>query len=347
VTALVQSTLALISRSIEDRSYPVAGTSEPIKPVKLALTQKQLDSDIGAELLGLCLSITEDGRLSATEIKELIAWVNDHKHEKLPAIQFLVGTLVRILEDGKITEDERHELHRAVEAIIPAKFRRGATDARRQIEATRLKKRRAELAEQKLKMKAEEKAAKAELRKRELEEERLRRPIFRADFMIAGCPYENRQKAINAYVEEGKRVFFIRDFFNRYDPYAIEVWIEENYMIGYVRKDLTPKLASLVDLGHPCYSFVTRILYTSHGPIPCVQTFVYRAEYADPEARIVKARARNGALVEPRVIEIETSSAKRTKEPEQASLENLILAPTPPPPREPGFFNWLKSLFKD
>jgi hypothetical protein len=82
----------------------------PPKKPRLSLTKAQLQSEVGAELLALCQTVTADGVLTKEETIELKAWLEEHRNNDLPAIEFLVATLERILEDGKVTTEERKEL---------------------------------------------------------------------------------------------------------------------------------------------------------------------------------------------------------------------------------------------
>src|SRR5687767_7675509 len=101
---------------------------------RISLTKSQIQAGLGAELLVLCQSVTEDGSLSKDEILALRTWLQTNRTASLPAIDFLATTLERIIADGKVTRDEREELYRAIEFVLPPEARKGATAQRKAAE---------------------------------------------------------------------------------------------------------------------------------------------------------------------------------------------------------------------
>lgn len=142
------------------------------------MTKAQLQSEIGAELISLCHSVTEDGSLTDAEVEALRAWLVDHRTSDLPVIAFLVSTVERILEDGVVTSTERKELHKALERVLPPELRAESADKRRELE------------------------------KQERERDRA---IDSINFMVAGCRFENRPSIIDGLVNDYDPAFLIRD----------------------------------------------------------------------------------------------------------------------------------------
>ena len=70
---------------------------------------------LAAELISLCQTVTDDGHLADEEVLALRQWVDDNGSEDLPARDFLLQTVRRITEDGKVTDEERGELYQAIE----------------------------------------------------------------------------------------------------------------------------------------------------------------------------------------------------------------------------------------
>ena len=90
---------------------------------RISITKLQRQTAAGAELISLCQTITEDGRLSDEEVNALRQWVDDHASIDLPARDFLLETIRRIIEDGKVSDEERAELYQAIEKVLPPDIR--------------------------------------------------------------------------------------------------------------------------------------------------------------------------------------------------------------------------------
>jgi len=161
--------------------------AQPTKQPRKSLTKKQLQTDIGIELLSLCQAITADGRLDEAEVDRLRDWLSKNGAAPIPAILYLTTVVTRVIEDRRITQDEFREIQLAVESILPPEIRQSA----------RVQRRNAELAEYEV--------ARAD---RAAERER-NRPIEYADFMVAGVRYEDRASTISRFVREGDAVALV------------------------------------------------------------------------------------------------------------------------------------------
>ena len=105
---------------------------------QFALTKPQLATELGAELLSLCQTVTADGRLAPEEIAGLRQWLRDAEAAELQAARFLRGVIERVLADGRITAEEYQEVYRAVETVLPFEARQQAHSAREQAESSDL-----------------------------------------------------------------------------------------------------------------------------------------------------------------------------------------------------------------
>jgi hypothetical protein len=237
--------------------------SAPDRPKRISLTKTQLRTELGAELLSLCESITADGKLVTQEVEALRLWLDDSVKLDLPAAKHLRGVVERVIADGQITREECREVYHAVEAVLPPEVRRVAAAARRSIEAT------------------EREAAKAErdgARERNRQERQRNVQIASANFMVAGCRYEGRPAIIAAYAEPGDPVRLRRDRENRHSQNAISIDLENGRQIGFVPEEDATELAPLIDDRAKCVAYMTKILSGGRSPIPVVQVRLYPAD---------------------------------------------------------------------
>ncbi len=243
-----------------DQPTPEEGQSPPPRRRRrVSLDRKLSQSGIAAELLGLLETATEDGVISDEEAGALQTWLDDNKTSDLPGIEFLRTTVNHILADGKITQEERRELHKAVERLLPPDLRRVAKERRTAVQNL-------------------EKATKREEKEQERQERALRRPITSANFMVAGVTYEGRADVVEDYVEVGDSVYLVRDPDNEHDRNAIEIRVRQGFQIGFVPREDAGRLALLLDAGHSHQAHVTKILHGRRAPIPVVQIHIYHYE---------------------------------------------------------------------
>lgn len=230
---------------------------------RISITKAQRDTAIGVELLELCQTITEDGSISRDEIIALTRWLRRNRHADLPAIAFLTATVEKIIADRKVTQEERKELYKAIERILPPDLRKEAQAARHYVESEQRAVARAEREAQSL---------------RDREERERQRPVAAADFMVAGVRYEGRADVVRAYVHDGQQVFLARDKDNRHSRNAIEVRLANGLQIGYVPEDDAVNLAPLLDRGHRHYAYVKKVLDGGRLPIPVIVAYVYHRD---------------------------------------------------------------------
>ena len=236
---------------------------------RLSITKAQRNTAIGAELLELCQTITEDGSISRDEIIALTKWLKKNQNADLPSIDFLVSTVKAIIADGKVTPQERRDLYKAIERVLPPDLRKDAQAARHWVESEERATARAEREAQSL---------------REKEQRERRKPIASADFMVAGVSHEGRAKVVRAHVHDADQVFLVRDRRNRFSRNAIEVRLSSGFQIGFVPEDDAVRIAPILDEGSRHYAFVKKILTGGRIPLPVVVAHIYRADADIPEA---------------------------------------------------------------
>jgi hypothetical protein len=258
-------------------------TDQPLPPHRtrrISLTKAQLRSELGAELLSLCQSVTADGKVAPEEAEGLREWLGEAAAADLPAASYLKEVVERVLADGQITSEEWRELYRAIEAVLPPEVRRQASVSRRDAEAI------------------ERGTAKA-AREQEREERRRDVQVTAANFMVAGVRHDGRGEIIARYAKAGDPVRLVRDRDNRYSRHAIAVLLENGKQIGFVPEEDAQELAPHLDQGAKCAAWMTKILGSSRVPIPVVQTKLYRADSTvDVDAM---SRAGRTVVVEVRV----------------------------------------------
>lgn len=230
---------------------------------RISITKREAQSSAGVELLALCQTVTEDGVLSNNEIAMLRSWINANWSVDLPSAQFLKSILQRILEDGRVTHEERQELQKALETVLPPEFRTVAKERRKVIENL-----------EKAELKAT-KEAERELRKSEAE---LVRRLYHGDFMVAGVHYEGRGDIVRQYVEEGEQVFLARDRNNKFSRNAVEIRLSNGFQIGYVPEDDASEMARLLDQGCLHIAYVKKVLNGAKAPIPVVVADIFRSD---------------------------------------------------------------------
>ena len=236
---------------------------------RTSITKLQRQTAVAADLIALCQTVTADGHLEDQEIAALRQWLEENRHSDLPAVAFLVETVGQILEDGKVTPEERRELYLAIEAILPSDIRESVRGVRRSGERA-----------------AQEQARQLkEAAKQEEEAARLRNaPIDTWDFMVAGVRYEGRPEIISQFADPGDTAFLVRDRANAYSRNAVEVRLSNGMQAGFVPEQHAASIAPLLDKGHKHRAYIKKILTGGRSPIPVVVASVYPLGADDSEA---------------------------------------------------------------
>lgn len=104
-------------------------------PMRVTLTKSQLSTERGAELFKILCEITQDGMLTDVEVERLKNWLATSGAAALPSEKMLTDLLGRLLANGKISREERRELQKEIERILPPSQRAEAKEARERLDA--------------------------------------------------------------------------------------------------------------------------------------------------------------------------------------------------------------------
>ncbi len=214
---------------------------------RFALTKPQLATELGAELLSLCQTVTADGRLAPEEIAGLRHWLGDAEAAELQAARFLRGVIERVLADGMITAGEYQEVYRAVEAILPFEARQQAHAVRAQVESSAA-------------------VAQSELA-----------PSVDVTFMVAGVRQGVRPTLIEQHASAGRAVTLELAAIRSADDDAITVQLADGAQIGIVPPAESRQLAPLLRQGYRYRAHIVRIRSSGRSPIPVVQAQFFPA----------------------------------------------------------------------
>jgi hypothetical protein len=107
---------------------------ESLPKRRVSLTKRQIAEEQGAKLLSLLCEITADGKLTEDEVKNLGDWLLENQALDYPSVGLLLEVLARVLADGAVSEEERLELHLAIERVLPVTERGKARENRQALE---------------------------------------------------------------------------------------------------------------------------------------------------------------------------------------------------------------------
>jgi len=240
---------------------------------QFALTRPQLATELGAELLSLCQSVTADGRLAPEEIAGLRQWLGDAEAAELQAARFLRGVIERVLADGRITADEYKEVYRAVEAVLPFEARQQAHAAREQAESSDLSARVQASATPVPVARAAQAAS---------------TPSLDVTFMVAGVRQDGRPALIDERASAGLAVTLELTTAGSDGDEAIAVKLPDGTQIGFAPAAESRQIIPLLRKGARCNAHIVRIRSSGRSPIPVVQVRFFPAEVPaiDPLAQV-------------------------------------------------------------
>ncbi len=225
--------------------------------MRVYLTQPELETEAGKELLQLCKEITKDGRIELQEINALRRWLCSHKgNTTVVAIAYLGEIMERITADRVINRDELSELHLAIERVIPAAVRMAAMQARRSRE-TKKKEIRQE-------RKQLEKERGREERVRLREENRSRAMRIRHQFTkVAGVTFLNDNGTDRQHIlskcKAGEQLILKHDPLNEHSEFAIEVRRTTGEQLGFLPEWLTQEIRTNIEDGYRVLAVVKNI----------------------------------------------------------------------------------------
>ena len=241
-------------------------------PRRVTLNKSQRDTSAGRELIRLLVELSEDGQVTRDEMERLRAWLEVDRGIDLPACAFLYEIVDTISADGDITEDELDRLALGIERVLPNDVRISARDKRRELREARKRERMAKRTVEREQARARARAAR----------ERAR-PLHRGDYLIAGaCRSAERREACET-LSVGDAVVLEREPDNRHDPNAILILSESGDELGYVPREYTSQMASLLDAGAEYEATVKKIWERNDGYIVPIIVSVLRNEGATDE----------------------------------------------------------------
>jgi hypothetical protein len=227
---------------------------------QFALTRPQLATDLGAELLSLCQTVTADGRLAPEEIAGLRQWLGDAAAAEMPAVRFLRGVIERVLADGRITADEYQEVYRAVEAVLPFEARQQAHAARQHAEAP----------DRPAGTSAVSAAATGAAHA-------CPAPVLDVTFMVAGVRQDGRPALIEQHARAGLAVTLDLAAAGPHSDAAVAVCLPGGAQIGFVPAVEARQFVPFLQSPGPYSAHIVRIRSSGRGPIPVVQVRFFPA----------------------------------------------------------------------
>ena len=233
---------------------------------RIGISKLEAQTGAAAELVALLQSDTEDGRVSTAEIRELHVWLGRNRDADLPGIELLSMTIESIAADGKVTDDERAELTKVIEKVLPPEFREIAKQRRRLAGIA--------------KKEQEREVRLARAAAEELERERAE-PVCHFDFVVAGVAFEGRAQN-SAGLEPGTPVFLIRDRTNAFSRFAIEVRSQSGYSLGFVPEEDAREIAPLLDRNYSHIAYLKKLWQGDRFLIPIVIASLFRPDTTYP-----------------------------------------------------------------
>ena len=239
---------------------------------QFALTRPQLATELGAELLSLCQSVTADGRLAPEEIAGLQQWLGDAAAVEMQAARYLRGVIEHVLADGRITPEEYQEVYRAVEAVLPFEARQQAHAARQHAETSDLPAR----APTATVAAAVTGAAQTDLA-----------PILDVTFMVAGVRQDGRPALIEQHASAGLAVTLDLATTGSHSGAAVAVRLPGGAQIGFVPGAEARQIVPLLQPGSHYSAHIVSVRSSGRSPIPVVRARFFPAgiEAVAPLAR--------------------------------------------------------------
>jgi predicted nucleic acid-binding Zn-ribbon protein len=233
---------------------------------RISITAQQAKTEAGAQLLELCQEVTDDGQLSDEEIAAIRHWLIENSAAELPAIAFLTAAVSDYFNPDSSNFCYRKPLYHAIEAVMPISERKQAADRRKDIEAA-----------EKLRLREEKKQEREQEKQRKKEDKERNLPVLHANFMTAGCKYENRPALINRHVEIGDSVTLQRDKNNQFSRFAVKIMTQSGHQIGFVPEVYAKEIAKALDDNTKYDAVFTKILGYDF-PIPVVDVDFFRPD---------------------------------------------------------------------
>ncbi|MFO7278526.1 MAG: HIRAN domain-containing protein [Pseudomonadota bacterium] len=208
---------------------------------------------VGAELLSLCQTAMEDGRLSARELQSLRTLREGRMRDQLAELPYIGQILDQILHTGQVMPGQLRTLQQTLEPCLPAELTR----------------RRAKL-----------RVVDPDWQPGEVEDtgDRLRNEVLAsARFTVAGCLSDRHASTIRRHARAGQPVLLVREPDDA-NPHAIRVCTASGKPIGFVPAQHAKRLAPLLDRGARYRAHLTHVLAGEVAPVLLVQAYLYAAD---------------------------------------------------------------------
>lgn len=225
--------------------------------MRVFLTNPELATETGQELLALVTRIALDGKLDLAEIKELRSWLRiNEARTDIAAVRYLNDIMTRIAADGHIDRDELLELHLAVERVVPSALRRPITQARKVRERDR------RLRTQEAQRLERERVSEERRLAAAVEQARSRR-IRHRFAKVAGVTFPNddgtERQSILRKCSPGEQLVLRHDPYNRFSPFATQVLRLSGEQLGHVPEYLAEQVCAEVDHGYRAIGVLTAL----------------------------------------------------------------------------------------
>lgn len=219
--------------------------------MRVYLTNVDLESEAGKQLLELTTRIATDGRLDSDEVRELRIWLRDNKHnDQIAAVTYLIEIMARITADGVIDRDELLELFLALERVIPAARRTPIIQARKNRQAETLER----LKEARRVEREKDKREKERIREEEYSHAMRLRHIFAK---VAGVTFPNNdgsaRQQIIARCRIGEHLILRHDPDNGFSPFAIDVLRTNGEQLGHAPEYLAENICEELEDGYKVF----------------------------------------------------------------------------------------------
>lgn len=214
------------------------------EPHQIGLSARQQASDAGVELIELCSTITENGRLLDPEIEALKEWSERNRDVDFPSRALLTEKVWRAITVGAISDADRTELQVAIERVLPPEARYTPKSVK-------------------------------SLPRVVAEPVDRNAPLDTYEFLVADTRVDGRSTAISRYAFNGDEVLLVREPYNPHSRNAILVRLLSGYDIGHVPEADARTLARHLDNDLRYRANIKKILSGSLSPVPVIVAEVY------------------------------------------------------------------------
>jgi hypothetical protein len=266
-----------------------------------------------AELIAFVHPLVADGTVDSNAVNQIAAWLAERSHCMLPQFELLRTAIILMGGANALTPESKRALQKAIETVLPPEIRRNVKAVRTAHEiAAKVREREEREAERN-----RERAERAEARERN-------RALYRANFMVAGVSFENREFTIRNFLSANQRVLLLRERNNPHDLNAIRIgikrWDGQTFDIGYVPRDVAAIVAPIMDKPHKYRAECTTILDKGRIPIPVVDIVLY-GPFAVIETTPVATEASKGSAAAAVASNAEAKAESRIK-PKKSATES-------------------------